>query len=213
MVRDAWLPLVCSILACFLVWWGTGHVQWGTELDSPTRTVNRLIASMSGQPHLLTSSSAPPPTVAAVTTDEALALFDLPGISRKTLGKKWPRLSPTEQDEFMAIFAQLLIHVAFPQSAAFFRNLETTVTDERIRGRQATVTTYVEHETEGQIDIDYRLIHQNGDWLIRDIQLDGVSLSRNLRAQFQQIIRQDSYEELLRRMREKLEHAIAPSSS
>lgn len=212
MVRDAWLPLVCSVLACFLVWWGTGHVQWGTEIESPTHTVNRLMASISSQPHWIASRDTPP-AVAAVNADDALALFDLPGVSRKLLGKHWQRLTSTEQDEFMALFAQLLIHVAFPQSATFFSGLEVTVTGERIRGRQATVATYVEHETEGQIDIDYRLIHQEGVWLIRDIKLDGVSLSRNLRAQFQQIIRHDSYAELIRRMREKLEHAIAPSSS
>ncbi|WP_179137950.1 MlaC/ttg2D family ABC transporter substrate-binding protein [Candidatus Entotheonella palauensis] len=187
-------------------------MQWGTEINNPTYIVNRLMAAISGQPHLVASRDLSS-TVTPVTIDDAVTLFDLPGISRKTLGKHWSRLNPSEQDEFIALFAQLLIHVAFPQSAAFFRGLEVTVTDERMRGHQATVMTYVEHATEGQIDIDYRLIRQDNAWLIRDIQLDGVSLSRNLRAQFRQIIRRGSYEELLRRMREKLEHAIAPSSS
>ncbi len=212
MVRDAWLPLICSALAGFLIWWATGHMQWGTEAMSPTHTVNHLVASISGHIHLVESSDEQP-TAVAVTTTDALALIDLPGVSRKTLGKHWTRLNPAEQDEFMELFSQLLIHIAFPQSAAFFRELEVTVTDERIRGHKATVTTYVEHAAEGQIDIDYRLIRQDDGWLIRDIQLDGVSLSRNLRAQFRQIIRNDSYAELLRRMREKLEHATVPSSS
>lgn len=212
MVKDAWLPLACSVLACFLVWWGSGYVQWGTDTNSPTHTVNRLVASISGQPHLAEAIDQHP-AAAAATTHDALALIDLPGVSRKTLGKHWARLNPSEQDEFMELFAQLLIHVAFPQSAAFFQHLDVTVKDERIRGYKATVATSVEHATEGQIDIDYRLIRQNSAWLISDIQLDGVSLSRNLRAQFQQIIRHHSYTELLRRMREKLEHATAPTSS
>ena len=212
MMRDAWLPLVCSVLACFLVWWGTEHVQWGTEPDKPIHTVNRLVSAISGAPYSVASGDKRP-TVVAAKADNTLALIDLPGISRETLGQHWTRLNPTERDEFMALFAQLLIHVAFPQSATFFRELKITFTDERIRSHQATVSTYVEHPIEGKIDIDYRLIRQDKGWLIYDVQLDGVSLSRNLRAQFQQIIHQGSYAELLRRMREKLEHAITPSAS
>ncbi len=87
-----------------------------------------------------------------------------------------------------------------------------TVTNERIRGHQAIVNTYVEHAMEGKLDIDYHLMRHDKGWLIYDVQLDGVSLSRNLRTQFQQIIRQDSYAELLRRMREKLEQVTASSS-
>jgi phospholipid transport system substrate-binding protein len=170
------------------------------------------VASISGQTHSAASSDEPP-TGAAVTPNEALALIDLPGVSRATLGKHWTRQKPLEQDELKALFAQLLIHVAFPQSAAFFRQHEVTVTDEYIRGHKATVTTYVEHAKEGQIDIDYHLVRQDSGWLIRDIQLDGVSLSRNLRAQFQQIIRKDSYAALLRRMREKLVLATLRSAS
>ncbi|PON15598.1 hypothetical protein C2W62_22910, partial [Candidatus Entotheonella serta] len=73
MVRDAWLPLVCSVLACFLVWWGTGHVQWGTDTESPTQTVNRLVASISGQLHVVQPGNHHP-TVTAVPTDQALTL-------------------------------------------------------------------------------------------------------------------------------------------
>jgi phospholipid transport system substrate-binding protein len=113
----------------------------------------------------------------------------------------------------MALFAQLLIHVAFPQSASFFQKLKMTMTAEHIRGEKATVSTYVEHAVEGKIDIDYRLSRENRGWRIYDVELDGVSLSRNLRGQFQQIIRHSSYAELLRRMREKLEHATTPSPS
>jgi phospholipid transport system substrate-binding protein len=161
----------------------------------------------------LVASSDAYPAVAAEKTDDTLTLIDLPGISQETLGKHWAQLTPTERDEFMALFAQLLIHVAFPQSASFFQKLKMTVTAEHIRGEKATVSTYVEHAVEGKIDIDYRLSRENRGWRIYDVELDGVSLSRNLRGQFQQIIRHSSYAELLRRMREKLEHATTPSPS
>lgn len=212
MPKNAWLPLVCSVLACFLVWWRAGDVKWGIEPNKPVHTVNHLVASISGNSHLPETGDKRP-VVMAVKTADTLALIDLPGVSEETLGKHWKQLNPTERDEFMTLFAQLLVRIAFPQSAAFFRNLKMTVTNERIRGHQAIVNTYVEHAIEGKIDIDYHLMRHDKGWLVYDVQLDGVSLSRNLRAQFQQIIRQDSYAELLRRMREKLEQATASASS
>jgi hypothetical protein len=51
-----------------------------------------------------------------------------------------------------------------------------------------------------------RFVNQRSSntWLVRDIILDDVSLTRNLRSQCQKIITEHSYAELLRRMRDKL---------
>ena len=85
--------------------------------------------------------------------------------------------------------------------------LEMTATTERLSGQQAVVHTSLRHPTEGQLGIDYVLVRSGNAWRIHDVVLDGVSLAANLRAQFNQIITQYSYAELLRRMREKLAHA------
>ena len=212
MIKDAWLPLVCGVLACLLAWWGIEQLPQRAQVDRPAHSVNRLVAAISGYSRLVASNNAHA-TVASSTTGDALTLLDLPGISQKTLGKHWMQLQPNEQTEFMELFAQLLVQIAFPQSAAFFRELQVEIADERIRDHNATVATYVKHATEGRIDIDYLMVRRNETWLVRDVQLDGVSLSRNLRGQFQQIIQQDSYAGLLKRMREKLAKAASPSAS
>jgi phospholipid transport system substrate-binding protein len=66
------------------------------------------------------------------------------------------------------------------------------------------VKTTVTHPKEGLVSIDYRLAQSNGNWRVRDIILDDVSLATNLRSQFHKIITEHSYDELLRLMREKL---------
>ena len=43
-----------------------------------------------------------------------------------------------------------------------------------------------------------------GTWLIEDILLDGVSLRLDIRSQTQKILREESYDDLKRRLREKL---------
>jgi ABC-type transporter MlaC component len=47
--------------------------------------------------------------------------------------------------------------------------------------------------------------HEGGDWLVYDVSIEGVSLVNNYRTQFSSIISQSSYENLVKRLREKVE--------
>jgi phospholipid transport system substrate-binding protein len=51
--------------------------------------------------------------------------------------------------------------------------------------------------------LDYRLMKKDGRWSAYDIVVDGVSLIKNYRSQFDRIIRADSYGELVRRMKDR----------
>jgi phospholipid transport system substrate-binding protein len=51
--------------------------------------------------------------------------------------------------------------------------------------------------------MDYRLVLKDGRWSAYDIIIDGVSLVSNYRSQFQKIIRESSYEELVNKLRER----------
>jgi phospholipid transport system substrate-binding protein len=54
------------------------------------------------------------------------------------------------------------------------------------------------------VDIDFKLRQAGDSWVVEDVLLDGVSLARNLRTQCQKIIRENSFQELLSRMRKKI---------
>jgi phospholipid transport system substrate-binding protein len=66
------------------------------------------------------------------------------------------------------------------------------------------VKTTVRHPKEGLVSVDYRLVQDGGVWRVQDILLDDVSLAANLQSQFNKIITENSYAELLRRMHDKL---------
>jgi len=53
--------------------------------------------------------------------------------------------------------------------------------------------------------VDYRM-HKRGDkWLVYDVIIEGVSLVANYRVQFNKIITTSSYQELVKKMRDKQE--------
>jgi phospholipid transport system substrate-binding protein len=49
--------------------------------------------------------------------------------------------------------------------------------------------------------MDYRLHMKDGTWHAYDLVVDGVSLVKNYRSQFEKIIRSDSYQELVHQLR------------
>ena len=105
---------------------------------------------------------------------------------------------------FIDLLRGLLAKVAYPKSAEFFRDLDVSVIDARATGKRAVVRTTVSDPKEGLISVDYRLRQQDSSWRVRDIVLDDVSLTLNLRSQCNLIITKHSYEELLLRMGKKL---------
>jgi phospholipid transport system substrate-binding protein len=54
------------------------------------------------------------------------------------------------------------------------------------------------------IPVEYRLKEEGNDWMVYDISIEGVSLVNNYRTQFNSIIAQSSYENLVRRLKAKV---------
>ena len=73
---------------------------------------------------------------------------------------------------------------------------------ERIEGTYAEVRTELQ-SSKVEIPMDYRLFLEEGRWHAYDIIVDGVSLVKNYRSQFQKIIHESSYEELVKKVRER----------
>ncbi len=193
--------VVCVML---FLWYTTGGGVAAAS-ESPTHVVNNLVQAI-GSMKAVENGALPPNAMTqnAAAAETANAILDIPQVSQRVLGRYWKQRTPREQQEFATLLTDLFVHVAYPKSAEFFNDLEVQVTGERITGERAVVKTTVSDPKEGLISVDYRLQQHNGTWRIRDIVLDDVSLARNLRSQCHKIITEHSYDELLRRMRDKL---------
>lgn len=163
--------------------------------DTPTTTIKNLLDAVRAYKTVGTAVSV------RKTVEETLPLQDL---SKEVLGPHWEKLNATEQKNFVQLLQDLLQKVAYPKSAEFFGDLRIEFVGERISGAEAVVETSVSHPKEGEVTIEYKL-HQVGvHWLLDDVLLDSVSLVTNVRTQMQQVITKESYQGLLKRMREKL---------
>ena len=195
--RKNWIYLIVFILASFRL------SPIVAEEISPRNTVETLLNSIT---NLKTEKQLSPEEIKEndVLSYRALALLDIRKISRKILGKYWKKRTLTEQKVFIDLLSQMFIKEAFQNSGKFFSALELIYGQTTINKSQAKVPLIVVHEKEGEIIIDFHLRKYHDQWQVVDVDLDKISMRSNLRSQLYKIISKNGYQELVRRMKEKL---------
>jgi phospholipid transport system substrate-binding protein len=174
------------------------------QAGTPTETVKQLVESVRAykkETPTLSAQERAANTQAQKVAEEALAIQDL---AKNVLGAQWEKIGANEQKNFTRLLVNLFQKVAYPKSAEFFGDLHIEYTNERINGNEAVVETTVSHPKEGQVAIEYQLHQAQGKWTIHDVLLDGVSMVTNVRTQIQQVIAKESYQGLVKRLRDKL---------
>jgi ABC-type transporter MlaC component len=171
--------------------------------SSPQYIVERLISSISklkiGAPLSLEEIEKN-----KYLSSRALALLDLEEVSQKSLGKYWGIRTSAEKSRFHDLLEKMFVKEAFPSSGKFFSKLKLIYGKTVIKKLQASVPITVIHEKEGEISINFHLKNNDNRWQIVDVDLDEVSMRNNVRSQFYKIIAKNGFQEVIRRMEEKI---------
>ncbi len=127
--------------------------------------------------------------------------FDFAEMAKRILGKTWREISEEERTHFTSLLVNLLEN-NYIGKLENYSGQAVEYTGERIKKNRALVTTVVENEG-AQYPVDYILILQGEKWMVYDINIEGVSLIRNYRAEFSSILRKDKFTGLIKILEEK----------
>ena len=133
--------------------------------------------------------------------DVIASRFDYAEMSKRTLAANWTLLTNDQRAEFVDLFKAFLSD-RYAGKIEGYSGQQVEYLSERLEGQYAEVRTKLV-SSKVEIPMDYRLTNKAGQWSAYDIIADGVSLVKNYRSQFDKIIRSDSYEELVRRLRDR----------
>jgi len=139
-------------------------------------------------------------------------ILDFRNAATRALGDEWRTRTGAEQDEFVEVFTDLLERSCVAQVAlvvARSGGMRVDYLDEAVDGDVAMVWTAVVKRDGGEVLFDYAMVRHEGRWLVRDLFVEGVSLVANLRSQFQRILRDSSYQGLVKRMKVRTFEASA----
>ncbi|MGD8229730.1 MAG: ABC transporter substrate-binding protein [Desulfobacteraceae bacterium] len=129
--------------------------------------------------------------------------FDWEEFSRRTLAKHWKDRTEKEKREFVPLFGKL-VERTYMDKVEDYSGEKVKYEGERVKGKYGLVKAKVVTNDKREIDVDYRLKYKRSDWYVYDVTVVGVSLVKSYRVQFNEIIMQSSYEELVKRLKDKL---------
>ncbi|HEY4743425.1 MAG TPA: ABC transporter substrate-binding protein, partial [Desulfuromonadaceae bacterium] len=91
-----------------------------------------------------------------------------------------------------------------------YNNEKIVYIKEAVDGSYAEVRSKVVTAKRDEFALDYRLMNENGKWMVYDVVIEGVSLVSNYRSQFNRIITASGYGELVKKLQTKSEELKAP---
>jgi phospholipid transport system substrate-binding protein len=131
-------------------------------------------------------------------------IFDFAETAKRSLGRHWAARTPTERDEFVQLFGDLLER-SYISKIELYGGEKIQYTGESVEGDLATVRSKLVTRQGTEIPIEYRMLRKGDRWLVYDVVIEGVSLISNYRTQFNKIIQTSSYAELVNKMKTKQE--------
>ncbi len=185
LISRALIPVVCLCL------WSSQAVAAESPLDVVKTGTNQVLEILKEYPQ---DTQDRREKIRAVVDK----CFDFDGISRLALGPQWHNQPPEKQREFAREFSRLLFS-KYIETIDNYANQNITYSQRRIGPEHVVVEALI-----GGQAIDYALHFKNGNWTIYDVSVGGLSLVINYRRQFDQMLANGSFDNLLINLKQKV---------
>lgn len=197
-MQRKFLPSMALLL--ILAWSGPCTVWAGVPTEKVKETTDKIIAIVSDPVLKEPAKEKERRGQIRKAVDE---LCDWEEMSRRALGRSWAQRNEQERREFVHLFGQLLERT-YVDKVEGYSGEQVNYIGERLDGDFAEVEVRIVTTKNTEIPVIYRMRNKEQKWWVYDIVIEGVSLVNNYRTQFNDILAKSSFEELLRRLKEKI---------
>ena len=202
MKRYLTVPVIALIL--LPIWLSPGSAVGGVPTDQIKSTVDKALVVLRD-----------PRFKPAAKTKERreqlkqilFARFDFTEMAKRSLGANWRRRTPKEQEEFVRLFTDLLER-AYADTIESYGDEKIVYVGERLDGGYADISSKVLTSKGEEFSLNYRAHFVGGEWRVYDVVVENISMVNNYRSQFNRIITNASYEELVRRLKDKADFPV-----
>ena len=130
------------------------------------------------------------------------ARFDFSEMAKRSLGQYWQQRSAEEQRQFVQLFTDLLERSYADQIESF--NGEKILYGRETQDKDnAEVDTRVVTSKGEEFSVNYKLQAADREWKVYDVVIENISLVNNYRSQFNRVLANSSFDDFLRKLREK----------
>jgi len=128
--------------------------------------------------------------------------FDFGEMAKRSLGSNWQKANNEDQRQFVELFTELL-EKSYADQIESYNGEKIVYGRENVSQDQADVNTKIMTKKGEEIAVTYKLRSAAGDWKVYDVVIENVSLVNNFRSQFNRILANASFAELLKKLQTK----------
>jgi len=189
-------------LVLLLLVFGIALPGWaGEPTDEIKQTTDKILSILTNPSLKGSSKTAEREKLIRQAIDER---FDWEEMARRSLARYWDQRTDEEKKEFVRLYSDLLERT-YMDKVEGYSGEKVTYEGESVDNGYAVVRVKIVTKKNTDIRVHYRLKRIENKWLVYDVSIEGVSLVNNYRTQFNSIILKSSYENLVKRLRERVE--------
>lgn len=185
-------------------------ISFSAWAADPKLPPDQLVYEVSGEvlnaiKHDPALAKADPSHVNELVDKNILPYTDFAVMTRLAVGPAWRKATQEQRTEIMQLFRKLLVSV---YSGALKEASDYSVKLNKSRPstdpRQTIVRTSLVASQRDPVQLDYRLMNENGEWKIFDVCVGGVWLVENYRSQFASVIGNSGLEGLISQLKDRV---------
>ena len=130
-------------------------------------------------------------------------VFDWTELSRRTLGRNWKKFSPEQQKEFTQLFSRLLEGIYADRLLAYTNEKVIFEKETEVKKGRVEIASHIRLADGKKIPLNYRASQKDGKWKVYDVVIEGVSMVKNYRGQFKELLSKGSPADLIETLKKK----------
>jgi len=188
--------IIVMVLALFLV---LPYSVWASTPTEQVREKADKVLKILNDPALKNNKEKRRDMVMNIVED----MIDWQEVSKRALAIHWRKRTPEERKEFVNLYRDLLKRT-YSDKLDLYAGESIIYDSEKIDGNRAVVKTRMINKKKGEeASVEYRLIKKDDRWLGYDLVIEGISAVNNYRVQFNEVITSSSYENLIKKMKNR----------
>ncbi len=188
------------LLSVFVIVCGWQALSFAEPAEAPQQAVESFLGAIRSMNFPIKDEAQHKDLV-----QKADAYLDLEALGKKSLGNHWTEANPQEQKSFIDLLWKLIESMAYSRSHSFMGDFKITYPEVKQVADGFEVKSLIKQEEDSlDVHVNYHMYSKDDHWKVDDIVLDDVSISEDLKGQFDKIIQQSQFAGLLAKMQEKL---------
>ena len=191
--------IIAALLATCLLTLSPAVLRAGVPTDQVRQTADRVLSVL--QDSRLKSADKQKERRDQIRQIVA-SRFDFAEMAKRSLGSNWQKVNNDEQRQFVELFTELL-EKSYADQIESYDGEKIVYGRENVSQDQADVDTKILTKKGEQISVNYKLRSAGNDWKVYDVVIENISLVNNFRSQFNRILANASFAELLKKLQSK----------